>query len=175
MLGKTNNPLLQQTEQAVQAKVSPQMQNTLQRAVVAGLTVMYSPQSHQIMLAQLTKPGDPAQNVAEGVAKLIGVLYRQSRSTMPIPIMIPAAMILMCEGLDFLSKANGTQITPQLVAQCTQDVGQFMLKLLGISQQQMHQVVAHGMSRAHQRMQGRQAALQPSGGIIDNAMIQGAQ
>jgi hypothetical protein len=176
-LGKTVNPLLQQTEQAIQAKVAPQMQNALQRTVTAGLSVMYSPQSHQIMVAQLTKPGDPAKNVAEGAAKLMGVLYKQSKNTMPIPIMIPAAMVLMCEGLDFLTQANGTQITPQLVAQCTQDLGHFMLVLLGVSQQQMHTVIAHGKA-ANESKKAPQAAPQAqptqSGGIVNSAM-QGAQ
>lgn len=185
MLGQTQNPTLQQAEQGIQAKVPPNLADAFQRTVTAGLQIMYSPQSHQIMLAQLTKPGDPADNVAEGAAKLCGVLYKQSKNTMPVQVMVPAAMIFMLEGLDFLSKSNGLQVTPQLIGQATQDVGMYVLKLMGISQQQMHAVVAHGIHQASQ--QGAQGQVQPqgaaqpqpptppqSGGIIGGAM-KGAQ
>lgn len=173
-LGQTANPLLQQTEQMVQARVAPAMQMNLQKAVTAGMMIMYAPQSHQIMMQQLTKPGDPAGNVAEGAAKLVGELYKQSRNTMPIPVMIPSATILMCEGLDFLSKVTGTPITPQLVAQAAQDLGHFMLILLGISQQKMHQVIAKGLAHRDRMAQQRPpAAAQPApaaSGIIGGAM-----
>ncbi|MBV8666747.1 MAG: hypothetical protein JO269_09705 [Burkholderiaceae bacterium] len=180
MLGKTTNPQLEQIENAIQQKVPPQLAQAFQRTVTAGLSIMYSPQSHQLMVTQLTKPGNPANNVAEGAAKLVGELYKQSRGTMPVQVMVPAATVFMCEGLDYLSKLNGLQINPQLIAQATQDVGMYVLQLMGISQQQMHTVIAHGMAQADQQ-QGSQGAqsgaaaapatppTSPTQGIINSA------
>ena len=181
MLGKTTNPLLQQTEQAIQAKIQPQYQNAFQRTVTAGLTIMYSPQSHQITMAQLTKPGDPAHNVSEGAAKLVGILYKQSKNTMPIQIMAPAAMIFMCEGLGFLEQSGKLQVNPQILSSATHDTAAYVLKLMGVSQQQMHTVIAHGRAQkeaAAGPQSTPQAPVPPtppqSGGIISGAM-QGAQ
>lgn len=154
-IGKTTNPLLQQVENGVKAKLAPQFQNALQRIVLAGLTIMYSPQSHQVVVQQLSKPGNPLVNVAEGAAKLMAQLYKQSRGTIPMQVMIPASVILMCEGMDFLSKSSPQfMITPQTVARCAQDTTEFMLKVLGINQNQLHTVVAHGLHRAQMSRSG---------------------
>jgi len=119
---------------------------------------------------QLTKPGNPAQNVAEGAAKLVGELYRQSNGSMPVAIMAPATMILMCEGLDFLSKMKGAQITPQLLAQATQNASQGVLQLLGVSQQKLHQVVAQGMHQAHARLASSGVAMQVNAARAQSGM-----
>lgn len=176
-IGQTNNPLLQQVEEGVKQKVPAQYQNALQRTITAALTVMYSQQMHQVMVQQLTKPGDPVNNVAEGAAKLMAELYKQSKGTLPVQVMIPAAVIMMCEGMDFLAKANPSfHVNQQTVAQCAQDTTGYMLKVLGINQSQLHSVVAHGLHQATQQGQAAQGQAQQlqsapsSGGIIQSAM-----
>ena len=68
MLGKTTNPLLQKTEAATEAKVPPKYKGACQRIVAAGLRVMYSEQTHDMMVKELQKPQDPSINIGEGVA-----------------------------------------------------------------------------------------------------------
>jgi hypothetical protein len=182
MLGKTTNPLLQQTEQAVQGKIPQAMQLGFQRVVMAGLTLMYSAPLHQRMIAGLQSAQNPEKNAAQGAANLVGTLLNQSRGSIPIPLLAPAAIVIMCEILDFLSQAGKIQVTQQLISQCAKDTGDAVLKMLKISQGQVHQVVAHGMSSAHRRAQAPrlpaqsiQATAPPqSYGIIGNAM-QGAR
>ena len=67
MLGKTTNPLLQQTEQGVLQKVKPELKAPLERTVTAGLQVMYS--KPEVLIQQLSKSDDFAHSVGEGSAK----------------------------------------------------------------------------------------------------------
>lgn len=183
MLGKATNPLLQQTEQAIQQKVPANLQAGLQRVVAAGLTLIYSPALHQRMVEKLESTPNPAENAALGAVNIVGTLLNQSKGTMPISIAAPAAIILMCEILDFVAQAGKIQITPQVVAQASQSASEHTLAMLKISKDQIHNVVAHGMSAAHGHLSAAMAAQSPSpsaapaaptsGGIINSSM--GAQ
>lgn len=169
MLGHTQNQLLQKTEQGISEKVPQNLQDAFQRTITAGLTIMYSPQSNKLMMQQLTKPGDPLQNVGEGAAKLVGLLYRQSGHKMPVSIAAPAAIIFMCEGLDFLEKTGKIQVDNDTIDKATQDTAASVLQLFGVSQDKLHQVIAKGQQPA----QAPTAAPAQSAGIIGSAM--GAQ
>lgn len=175
-LGKTSNPLLQQTEQAIHSKVPQNMQQFLQQAVTAGLTLIYSPALHQRMVQKLQAGGDPVQGASQGAANIVATLINQSKGQMPTQVAVPTAVILMCEILDFTSQIGKVQITPQLVAQATQATGAAVLQALKVSQQQMHEVLGHGMHQANMQGQAQQPPAAPSAGagIIGSAM-QGAQ
>ena len=110
----------------------------------------------------------------------MGTMLNQVKGQIPTPLIVPASIILMCEILDFISQSGKVQITPGLVAQCTQDTSAAVLQMLKISQQQMHEVVAHGVSKARQNANGAppqatpQSPQPPAGGLINSAM-QGAK
>ena len=97
MLGKTTNKLLQATERKIEQKVKPEFRTAFIRVVNAGLTMMYAPQTRDMVLTQLKSPGDPAKVVGEGAAKLMLLLMSKSKGTMPPQAMIPAATVLLCE------------------------------------------------------------------------------
>lgn len=172
MLGKTTNPLLQKTEQAVLAKVQPNLQMALQRTVSAGLHIMYGSKGN-ILAQQLSKTPDYAHNVGEGAAKLVGILFHQSKNTMPMNVAVPAATIFMCEGLDFLEKAGRVQVTPELLAETTQDMGASVLQLFGVTQDKMQQMIAQkaaqGSPGQAQAGASPMAAPTPPPGIINAA------
>lgn len=152
MLGKATNPLLQQTEQGIQEKVPANLQPGLQRVVSAGLTLIYSPALHQRMVEKLESTPNPAENAALGAVNIVGTLFNQSKGSMPLSIAAPAAIILMCEILDFVAQAGKIQITPELVSQAAQSASEHTLAMLKISKDQIHHVVAHGMSAAHDHL-----------------------
>jgi hypothetical protein len=186
MIGKTTDPFLQKTEQAVQAKVPQAMQPSFQRALQAGLTIMYTPKMQQRMMTAIQGLTDPANGAARGAANILGILFKQSKGSMPMQIGVPVAMSLMCEFLDLMEKSGKGQITPELVGQATQDTSQAVMQLFGIDQNKLHQVVGAGMQAHHalngdpnaapapaQAQAAAQPQAQPSGGIIGSAM--GAQ
>lgn len=141
MLSKQTNPTLAKTEAAITAKIPTKLKSAFSKAVTVGLKMMYSDQGSQVMKDQLNKSPDYARNVAEGAAKLVGEMFKQSKNTMPIKIAMPAAVMLMCEGLDFLEKAGKVKVTPELVATATKYLSEFVLQLFGVSQDKLHQLV----------------------------------
>ncbi|MCY1168272.1 hypothetical protein D9M73_82600 [compost metagenome] len=163
---KTNNPLLKQTEDQILSRIKPELKEPLNRTVTAGLTLMYAPAMQQNLLKQMGKPGDYASKVAEGSAKLTGILYLQSKKTMPLSIMIPTATLLMCEGLDFLERSGKVKVDGSLLAAAMKELSAYMLQLLGITPQQVAQVVNKGK-------QGAQPG-QPAGAGIVGSQMQGA-
>lgn len=177
-LGHATNPLLQQTEQKIQSSINPQFQQQFQRAVTAGCTLIYSPALHQRMVSAIQTSANPEQKAAQGAANIVGTMQNQSQNAIPVQLVAPVALVLMCEILDFIAQAGKLQITPQLVSQCSQDTAHAVLQMLGVNQQQMHQVVAKGMAAKNGGQpvpQTPQAAPQsaPSpqaGGIIGSAM-----
>lgn len=157
MIGQTNNQLLAQTEQQIASKIKPQMQQSFAMASHAAAQLFYSPAvQHQIM-SKINSTPNPIDNAALGAANLTGVLIQQSGGKMPTQITIPVATVLLCEILDFLEKSGRVQVTPQALAQATQLLGNYVLRMLGANQDQVHQVLAHGMNQAQQRMQSAQA------------------
>ncbi|HEX8955833.1 MAG TPA: hypothetical protein VF798_06145 [Burkholderiaceae bacterium] len=176
MIGQTNNQLLQQTEQQIVSKLKPQTRQAFAMASHAAAQLFYSPAVQQKIMAKLASTTDPIDNAALGAANLTGVLIKQSGGRMPTQIAVPVATVLLCEILDFLEKAGRVQVTPQALARATQLLGNYVLRMLGLKQDQVHQVLAHGMAQAQNPRQGLQQtqAMAPaapgSGGIVRGAM-----
>jgi hypothetical protein len=70
------------------------------------MKVMFSPQTHQMMLTELDAKGDIVDNLAKGAAKLMAVLFQQSKGTMPQDLLIPAGGVLLAKACEFLNKSG---------------------------------------------------------------------
>ena len=155
MIGQTQNPLLIKTERAIQEKLKPQSVSAFQRIVTAGLKVMYSPQTRQMLARQLMSGGDPATVAGEGAAKLMGILISQSKGSMLqpaiLPAVMPAATVLLCEGLDFMEKAGKAQVTPDLLAEATHTMGTALLQVLGATPERIAQAKAQQQAALQQQ------------------------
>lgn len=171
------NPLLQQAAQAVMAKVPAQLQPIVQKIVATGEKVMYSPNTRDMMFKQLGGDGEPAELAGAGAAKLFGILFNQSKKTIPLEAGAPAAAILLFEGLDFLEQAGKVQVTPDVLAQATQALGSNMLQLLGVGPDKIQMLMtkansaqAAAQGNAEQPQGGAmQATTAPPGGIVASA------
>lgn len=146
MLGKTQNQLLQSVEQAVNQKVPPEKRNAVARIVTAGEKVMYSEQTRKMLQNQLNQPGDPTEVAGEGIAKLIALLFKESRGTMPMDAGMMAAQILLCEGLDFLEQAGRIKVDADVVANATKAMFAYLLQLFGVNQDKLGQLMQAGAS-----------------------------
>ena len=142
MIGKTTNPLLQKTEEAIAAKVPANLKNAFQRIITAGLKVMYDPKTNDMMAKELKSQGDPAEIAGAGVAKLLGLLMNQSKGTMPMKAAIPAATVLLCEGLDFMEQAGLVKVDQNVLAKAMQAMSSSFLQLLGVTPDKMGQMIA---------------------------------
>lgn len=142
MIGKTTNPLLQKTEEAIAAKVPANLKNAFQRIITAGLKVMYDPKTNDMMAKQLKEQGDPAEIAGAGVAKLLGMLMNQSKGTMPMNAAIPAATVLLCEGLDFMEQAKVVKVDNEVLSRAMQSMSSTFLQMLGVTPEKFQQMLA---------------------------------
>lgn len=124
------NPLLQQTSDAILKKADQRIVPVIKKLVDAGKQVMYSPKTRGMMMKQLGDGKDP-EAIGAGIAKLIGILYSESKKTAPIQALVPAGVLLMCEGLDFLEQAGAVKVTPDFLSQCTMAMGSNVAQLFG--------------------------------------------
>lgn len=141
------NPLLTKTQSAILAKVDPRLRGPVQKIVNAGHQVMFSPQTRHLMTAQLQGGANNPEVIGSGIAKLVAILYNQSRHTAPMGALIPAGMILLCDALDFLEEAHAVEISPDFLAQCTQAAGSAILQALGISPDHVQQAMQQAQAK----------------------------
>ena len=163
------NPLLEKTKAAILQKADPRLQPVIQKLVAAGEKIMYSPQTRDMTMKQLGDGKDP-EKIGAGVAKLIGMIYSESKKTAPMQALIPAAVLLMCDGLDFIEQAGAAQITPEFLSQCTMAMGSNVAQLFGATPDKLQGMMGN-------QAQPNQTAPQQPGqakGIIAGARQQGA-
>lgn len=134
------NPILEKIKQAVLQK-KPQLQPVIEKIVEQGQRVMYDPKTRGMMSKQLANGADP-EAIGEGVAKLMGILYTESRKTMPMEASVPAATILLCEALQFLEDAGVVKVDNNMLAQCMKAMSSALLQLFGVSEQRLQSMIA---------------------------------
>lgn len=173
MLGTQMNPLLVKAEQAIQSKVSPQLAPMVQRIVMAGHKVMYDPKTHAMAMKALTMPGNKAVVAGQAATKLVGLLYTEAHGGVNVQAAIPAGVILLCEGLDFMEKSGMLKVTQQVLADAMKSMMTSTLQMFGVTPQKLTQMKASGQSSGQQGsqppMQPAQSAPRPAG------IIAGAQ
>lgn len=142
MVSQLKDPTLAKTEDAMSKRVPPALQPALQKIMVAGRNMMYAPTHQGGTLANqvLAKPGDPLRNIAEGVVKLMLVMYKQSNKTMPLQAAIPATYMLLMEGLDYAESSGHIKVDSKAISAATKDCGALMLQAFNITPQMIKTV-----------------------------------
>ena len=84
----------------------------LKRIVLGGLKVMFSKESHHLMLAELDGPGTIAEKIGKGVAGLLALLMHESTNSLPPDLLNSAGMVLVAYAAQWLNKA-GTPVSDQ--------------------------------------------------------------
>lgn len=147
--GKSQDAALAKIQEQIRQKTPANLRVAVQKIYVAGMKVMYSPETHQLVLKQLEDAAiDPGTAVGKGVATLITLLWRQSNGTMPIPAVPLAAVLLVCEALDFLEKTKMVEVTPQTIDTATQTVIAILMQKVGLTPEKMAQIAKQGPGAA---------------------------
>jgi len=141
MIGNIKNPILLKTEQVVQSKVPPELLKAFQKIILAGSKVMYSKQTSDMLSKEINAKGDPAEVAGSGVAKLMGLLISQSKGTMPMKAAIPAATVLLCEGLSFMEEAGRIKVDKNVLAKAMRALSSGLLQLFGVTPDKLGQMM----------------------------------
>jgi len=154
---KVSDPLLKKIEAGIEAKVPPELKKEYLKVIVSGMKIMYDEKTSEQMIKMINEGNDVTGNIARGIALLVGMIYQQSGKKMSIPAGCMAAIVLMTQALEFASKTKGIEITPDLVAECTQKTSRAVMAKFGIGQEQIDMA-----TKAGQAKQGGQPTDQPA-------------
>lgn len=135
------NPLIEQAKAKIDGSVKPDQKDAYQRIVLAGKKVMFSKEMNAQLLAGLQDAEDVVGTTVDGVIGILGLLFKQSRNTMPAAPMVMAGQMLLLEALDFLEQAGMLEVTPDVLAQATQQYLNTMMPKIGLTPERMQNVL----------------------------------
>lgn len=138
--GDLRNPLLQQTESALEARLKPETRADYMKIVVAGLHIALAGGPNGF-LAKLHASNDPIGLCAKGAAQLVLVMSKEAKGTMPRQAMVPAGLTLMLHGLDFIDRA-GVKIGANELARATTQYGNELFHRQGITPEMLKNATA---------------------------------
>lgn len=166
-----NDPILKQIEQGIEEKIPPEMKDAYLAIVVSGMQIMFSKETSALLDKTLDMPGDMVTNISQGIAKLLGLIYNESKKSaapgqeskgMDVRMAVPAAISLLCQALDYWESARGGKVTPELAAQATKQTAMATLKMFGIGEDKVNQTIAAGQQQdAGAQDQGADPNAQP--------------
>ena len=118
----------QQFIKAVYEKINPKDKGSLDRIVKAGSQIMFSKDTHKYMLQALEGEGDMSEKIGMGIVQLMTILYEQSKKSMPLQLMMPAASIFVELACEYVDKEQGGM---------TMDIFSEALQLVGVGLHRM--------------------------------------
>lgn len=162
---KMQDPILQQIENGIEAKVKPELKQLYSSIVTAGMSVMFGKDTHALMQKRMQADPDLSKSVSTAVADLIASIYNKIGARLPpadkqkfLPAAALASVTLMCLMLDYAEKTGGAQVTEDMAAKCAQMTTTALLTKFGVGPDKVQKVVQ--MSQAQQ---AGGAAPQPGG------------
>lgn len=87
-------------------QVPANLQGPLKRIELAGKKVMYAKETHGMVMQAMQGEGAWEEKLGRGIADLMAILFQQSNRTMPPQLIVPAAILLMCDAIEFLQQSG---------------------------------------------------------------------
>jgi hypothetical protein len=127
------NKILQAAEDKIESQLTPQNRINYLKVVNSGMQAAMAKGPNSI-LASLKDSKDPLNDCAKGAVNMCLLLRKQSRDTMPIKCMVPAAMTLMLKALDSAQAMGLITIGNDELVQATHIFTNYLMHALGITQ-----------------------------------------
>ena len=127
------NPILEKIISGIEEKIKPEDKSSYDRIVLAGTKILFDQKTHGKMIEILQGHGDLPSKIADGITRLIGLLYQASENTMPMQAVIPAAITLMVKALDFAERGMGQKLDKDIIAECTKQTSAAVLQQFGVT------------------------------------------
>jgi hypothetical protein len=122
-------------------KMPPELQEAYDRVVIAGMKVMFSDESHKMMLQFMDEEGPADEKLGKGIAGLMLILFKESNETIPPQVIIPAAVQLLMRAADFAKKSGMEDITNEDVAGGIELMIAIILEKFGVDPSQFKQML----------------------------------
>lgn len=159
------NSIVKQVETRIIAQLPDAIRKNVEKIVIAGLKYAMKDGAAGL-LGHLKGSQDPVSDIVKGVIAIIGLLRKAARGAMPQNAMIPAAFILVMQGLDFAERAGILKVTNEEVKQATRLFADTLLPHLGVTPEKMGQMAQTATQIMNDPMKAgqMQAALGQMGG-----------
>ena len=140
--GAIANPALQKIVAQIEAKVKPEQRDAFDRIITAGMKVMFSKETSNLIKQALEQPGSLGERAGKGVANLLLLLFQESNKSMPLDVGMLSAVVLLAHALDFAEKIGGGAVDAGTIDEAAQTLASAILDKLGVSPQQVAQMAA---------------------------------
>ncbi|HYN54416.1 MAG TPA: hypothetical protein VES38_06900 [Methylotenera sp.] len=134
---KEFNGTPQEIGEEISRAIPPKLQEAFARVVKAGMKVMFSEQTHQMMMEQLSADGEMDQVLGEGIAGLMLLLFQKSNQTMPPEVIVPAGIYLLSEAADFTEKIMKEKVPAEIMASSISVMTNIILEKMGVPKDKM--------------------------------------
>lgn len=141
------DPILQQIEDGIEAKVPPNLKQAYMAVLVSGMKIMFSAETSKFMDQRLQQASDPVQAVSKGISDMMVMIYLESKKTMNIPAGMLASMSLTCQALDYAERAGKIKVTEELAGQAVQSSVMATMARFGITQDKINQTVSQAQAK----------------------------
>lgn len=119
MTATLNNKLLAEAEAKLESQLVPATRAAYMKIVVAGMKLGLDGGRNSILAGIVLKSQNPLKDAAVGAINVISLLQKHANGTMPVNAMVPAAMTLMLQALDFAERAKVITIDEAKLAEAT--------------------------------------------------------
>lgn len=127
--------------QRVRSAIPPNLQAIYDKSVLSGMRIMFDKSSHKMMLDELNEPGPLAERIANGIIKLVYLLWTQSNKTLPPQIMVPITLTLTLRAFDFLQKSQEPDATKDVLGEATHDAVTGVMARFGVDESKLPALV----------------------------------
>lgn len=107
------------------------LREPLDRIVLSGMRIMFDKSSHEMMLAELDKPGPLDERLSNGMISLVYMLWEKSNKTIPPQLVVPATLILTLHAFEFLQKTEEPDATKEVLGSAVQMAVQGVMDRFG--------------------------------------------
>lgn len=122
-------------------KMPPELQEAYDRVVLAGMKIMFSKDSHKLMLKELQKPGPVGQKLGQGIAGLMLILVKESNNSIPPAVLIPAGIQLLMQAVDFMRQTDMEKVTNQDIGDGMELMIMTLMEKFGASPEKVQQML----------------------------------
>ena len=131
------------------------LKGAFESVVLAGIKVMSSEGAIPLIQQEMQSNKPMFQKLGESVAGLMGIIAQESKGKMSKDVMIPAALELIGEAADFITRSKLGQVGPDDVKKASQYLVILMLHGQGASQDQITQVMTGNQSQPQSQPQAQ--------------------
>jgi len=122
-------------------KMPPELQEAYDRVVIAGMKIMFSEESHKMMLQFMDEEGPADEKLGKGIAGLMLILFKESNETIPPQVIIPAAVQLLMRAAEFAKQSGMGEISNKDIAGGIELMIAIILEKFGVDPSQFKQML----------------------------------